>query len=69
MSRKNESFSLPEKTLTYYMLMLFPDAIESYQSIFLGAKEIDVFIPSLNLGIEYDGEYWHKNKQIGRAHV
>lgn len=62
MSRKNESFSLPEKTLTYYMLMLFPDAIESYQSIFLGAKEIDVFIPSLNLGIEYDGEYWHKNK-------
>ncbi|MBK5241921.1 hypothetical protein [Clostridium sp.] len=62
MSRKEEGFSLPEKTLTYYMLMLFPEAIESYQSIFLGAKEIDVFIPSLNLGIEYDGGYWHKNK-------
>ena len=62
MSRKEEGFSLPEKTLTYYMLMLFPDAIESYQSIFLGSKEIDIFIPSLNLGIEYDGGYWHKNK-------
>lgn len=62
MSRKEEGFSLPEKTFTYYILKLFPDAIESYQSIFLGAKEIDVFIPSLNFGIEYDGVYWHKNK-------
>ena len=21
--------------------------------------ELDIFIPSLNLGIEYDGDYWH----------
>ena len=25
-------------------------------------KEIDIFIHDLNLGIEYDGEHWHKNK-------
>lgn len=62
MSRKDEGFSLPEKTFTYYILKLFPGAIESYQSIYLDKKEIDVFIPSLNLGIEYDGVYWHKNK-------
>ena len=25
--------------------------------------EFDVFVPSLNLAIEYDGAYWHKEKQ------
>tara|TARA_B100002019_G_C21255667_1_gene593698 strand:+ start:1024 stop:1950 length:927 start_codon:yes stop_codon:yes gene_type:complete len=24
--------------------------------------EIDIFIPELNIGVEYDGEYWHKDK-------
>jgi hypothetical protein len=30
-----------------------------YQSL---EGEIDVFIPKLNLGIEYDGAHWHKDK-------
>ena len=25
-------------------------------------EEIDIYIPSLNLAIEFDGFYWHKNK-------
>jgi very-short-patch-repair endonuclease len=25
-------------------------------------KELDIYIEDLNLGIEYDGEYWHKTK-------
>ena len=24
--------------------------------------ELDIFYPSLKLGIEYDGYYWHKDK-------
>ena len=24
--------------------------------------EVDIYIPSLNLAIEYDGRYWHENK-------
>ena len=24
-------------------------------------EEIDIFLPELNIGIEYDGEYWHSN--------
>ena len=24
--------------------------------------ELDIFVPSLFIAIEYDGEYWHKNK-------
>lgn len=30
--------------------------------------EIDVYIPSLNLGIEVNGFYWHKNDPKGRIH-
>jgi hypothetical protein len=29
----------------------------------LGGKEIDVFIPSLNIGFEFTGLYWHAEKQ------
>lgn len=25
--------------------------------------ECDIYIPSLKVGVEYDGEYWHRNKQ------
>ena len=24
--------------------------------------EIDIYIPSLSIGIEYDGVFWHKDK-------
>jgi hypothetical protein len=26
-------------------------------------REVDIYIPELNLGIEYDGWYWHKDKE------
>jgi hypothetical protein len=26
-------------------------------------RAIDIFIPDLNLAIEFDGSYWHKNKR------
>ena len=25
-------------------------------------REVDIYVPELNLGVEYDGWYWHKNK-------
>lgn len=31
--------------------------------IILEGKEIDVLIPELKIGFEYDGIYWHKNKE------
>ena len=32
----------------------------------LNGKEIDIFIPELNLGIEYDGLYWHTIDKVGK---
>lgn len=43
-----------------YVTSLCPDAISSCRTA-LGSsgKEIDIFIPSLNIGIEFNGMYWH----------
>ena len=52
--------SFPEQTIFYYVKKMFPDAISQYKSPFLGRMELDIFIPSINYAIEYDGEVWHK---------
>ena len=36
------------------------DYVENDRNI-LNGKEIDIYIPNNNLGIEYDGLYWHSN--------
>ena len=54
--------SLPEQIIYWYILQQFPDAINGYKPEWLKKYgEIDIFIPSLKIGIEYDGEKWHKN--------
>ena len=58
-SRK-ASTSTPEQTIYYYVKTLFPDAISRYKVE--PNLEADIFIPSLNVAIEYDGSYWHKDK-------
>lgn len=54
--------SFQEQAIFYYMKQLFPDTINGYIPNWDGSKaELDVFIPDLNLGIEYDGQRWHQN--------
>lgn len=53
--------SLPEKAIFYYINKYFNDAIENFHPDFLNGKEVDIFIPSKNIGIEYDGSNWHKD--------
>lgn len=60
--KSEKQTSIPEKIIFYYISKVFPDAIPNYQTSLLGKKELDIFIPSINLAIEYDGEAWHKNK-------
>ncbi len=52
--------SIPEKMIYFYLSQLFDDIQENFRPSFLDGKEIDIFLPSLCLGIEYDGERWHK---------
>ena len=51
--------SRAETRLLCEMLFLFPKTISRHK---VEGVEIDVFIPSLDLGIEYDGAHWHKEK-------
>ncbi len=58
---KELRISFPEKAVAYYISLLFNDAIENYRDKQLNQSEIDIYIPSLKVGIEYDGDNWHKN--------
>lgn len=54
--------SFPEQAILYYVKKYFPDAINGYRGIFKNSMEIDVYIPSIKVGIEYDGMAWHSTK-------
>lgn len=56
------STSFPEQ-LIFYILKRELTNYEVFNRDTSEGREIDVFIPSLKFGIEYDGWFWHKDKQ------
>lgn len=54
--------SFAEQVIYYYIKQIYKDAENSYRTEWLGRAEIDIFVPSIKLAIEYDGAHWHKNK-------
>ncbi len=60
--KKRWKTSFPEQAIYYYVRKLFTDAVNCYRGGF-GKSELDIFIPSINIGIEYDGRKWHQDKQ------
>lgn len=52
--------SFAEQAVYYYVKKAFPNAINHYKKIFTNGMELDIYIPDIKLGIEYDGVYWHK---------
>jgi len=55
----NSQTSMPEQYLTYALSKHFQDT-ENRKKI--DSIELDIYIPSLSVGIEYDGSRWHGNK-------
>ena len=51
--------SFPEQAIFYYLKQVFPDTLNRYIS---DKREIDIFIPSKNIGFEYNGYFSHKKK-------
>ena len=51
--------SFPEYALVYYLEKFGLKTIHLYKA---QGYELDVFVPSKNIAIEYDGYYWHQNK-------
>ena len=58
--KKEIGSSIPEQTVFYYVRQAFPDAINGYRdNTLLGKKSLDIYIPAIKTGIEYDGRAWH----------
>ncbi|MBR2742254.1 MAG: zinc-ribbon domain-containing protein [Clostridia bacterium] len=54
--------SFPEQAIFYYIKQEFPDAVNSFKDIFNSSMELDIYIPSIKIGIEYDGKLYHSSK-------
>ena len=59
----NNGVSSDEKEITNFILSLNIDFVENDRLI-LNGKELDIFIPSHNIAIEYNGLYWHSEEYI-----
>ena len=55
-----KSTSYPEQAIYFYLKGAFPDAINRYV---LDGYELDIFLPSICLGVEYDGDYYHPQEK------
>ncbi len=56
-SERNTSF--PEYAIVFYLRKYGLETIHSYKE---NGYELDIYIPSKKVAIEYDGHLWHKNK-------
>lgn len=58
--------SFAEQAVFFYIQKVFPDAINRYTEIFSHGMEVDIYIPSIRLAVEYDGMAWHKEDKLER---
>lgn len=59
---KRNQTSFPEQAIFYYVRQIYPNAINRYTDIFVNSMELDIYIPSIKVAIEYDGAQWHKSE-------
>ncbi len=59
--RARAQTSFPEQAILFYVKKLYPDAVSKYKGIFERTMELDIYIPSIQLGIEFDGAHWHNS--------
>lgn len=60
---ESDHISYDESVIAYYVSQCFPDTISSYCPPELRGKELDVYVPSLKIGIEFDGHFHRKTLQ------
>lgn len=55
----NPAYSIPELRIYSELKAIFSKV---QHRVIIKKYEVDIFIPELNIGIEYDGVYWHQDK-------
>lgn len=56
-----QTSSIPEKTVLYYIRQYFRDVQNNIRLEEMDFLELDIYVPSLKLAIEYDGGFWHSS--------
>ena len=58
--------SKEELSITFELMTIFEEINPKGHKIRIKGKliSIDIYIPEINVGIEFDGSYWHKNNEV-----
>lgn len=59
---ERKSISIEEKDVVSFLKNIWKGEIIENDRKVLNGKELDIYIPSKNLAIEYNGLYWHSDK-------
>lgn len=62
--RKSCMVSSYEQEIIDYIKTIYPQQIEQSNRTVIGPKEIDIYLPKSNFGIEFCGLYWHSDEFI-----
>ena len=59
-------YSQKEKEVVEFIKSIYSgEVLENHKGLFSNKQmELDIFLPALNLGIEFDGEYWHAFEKV-----
>lgn len=57
---KGVQSSFPEQAIFFYLKQIFPSTLNGYK---FNKTEVDIFIPELNIAIEYDGYRYHNSEK------
>lgn len=60
--------SISEKSLVKYIKSIYSGKILLNNYNIISPKELDIYIPDLNIAIEFNGLYWHSDKFIVANH-
>ena len=57
---RRKKFSTPEKAVSYYVEKMFPgEVIDNYPPDWNKKQDLDIYIPSKSIAIQYDGAHYH----------
>lgn len=64
----DNKFSIGEKEVLDFVKSGWGGCIIENDRSLIGPKELDIYIPTKNLAIEYNGVYWHSEPNVGKTY-
>lgn len=65
--KNNHACSVQESEIKDYIKTIYYGEVKFNVRGIIGKKELDIYIPELNIAFEYCGLYWHNEKRQGRT--